>query len=630
MSDKYLTIPTDHTGADLPGFIDNPSVGYFTARMAAAAPGFSVCLRNQDLIAHICAYSCGSAADLSLAAEIAAHESLQTIAEAAKAADYDLLATLADKYIESDASLNLPKLEARILGFAYHLNPGFSAEAMRFISGIDSTQQLLEGLAEKSFLGVNDTVSGVLDGSTEKRFHIPITATPAARSAATALDASLRDIRSAHAMYFLDLAQAQIARLATRSQRIAVQTLQAESPDIESALAYHIEEGCSESDLQILGVLIPFWLRYGEAHRARFLLACLLDRRTATTRNLLTRIDLLAAHVFARLGEVETAGQLLDEAAVSQPQADDNRRSINAYLRGVAMGASRLEDGIFHLREALDDDGLCGAPSSHVALDLAWAEYFADRNGSAVDLSRQALAEATLRGDELTAGAALLRLAVFSSAEGEEAAARAFFERAMVKLRTFGSRIVVGELAEVVGSRFVSTIMTRACNVARILGAFYTQARLESIKNRPEFAVAYKEQEIREVLDEQTFYSAFWEGARTPLADLIIHMARNRFNLEPPTSDPATTTYDTSVSDEIPAQRAADHDAARSKLTRREREVAILVSNGLTNRQVASKLSISEWTVVNHMRQIMRKLGFSSRVQVASWIQSRAQDEFDR
>ncbi|WP_062210072.1 LuxR C-terminal-related transcriptional regulator [Streptomyces sp. NBRC 109706] len=58
------------------------------------------------------------------------------------------------------------------------------------------------------------------------------------------------------------------------------------------------------------------------------------------------------------------------------------------------------------------------------------------------------------------------------------------------------------------------------------------------------------------------------------------------------------------------------------ELTPRQQQIALLVAEGLTNRQVARQLEISEWTVVNHLRQVMRKLGCPSRVHVARVIQS--------
>jgi DNA-binding CsgD family transcriptional regulator/sugar lactone lactonase YvrE len=55
-------------------------------------------------------------------------------------------------------------------------------------------------------------------------------------------------------------------------------------------------------------------------------------------------------------------------------------------------------------------------------------------------------------------------------------------------------------------------------------------------------------------------------------------------------------------------------------LTRREREVAILVGQGLTNREIATRLFISERTAESHVEQIRGKLGFHTRVQIATWV----------
>ena len=54
-------------------------------------------------------------------------------------------------------------------------------------------------------------------------------------------------------------------------------------------------------------------------------------------------------------------------------------------------------------------------------------------------------------------------------------------------------------------------------------------------------------------------------------------------------------------------------------LTSRESEVATLVAEGLTNRQIADRLVISERTAQNHVQHILTKLGFTSRSQIAAW-----------
>jgi non-specific serine/threonine protein kinase len=55
-------------------------------------------------------------------------------------------------------------------------------------------------------------------------------------------------------------------------------------------------------------------------------------------------------------------------------------------------------------------------------------------------------------------------------------------------------------------------------------------------------------------------------------------------------------------------------------LTPREQETALLVARGLTNRQISTKLSISERTAGNHVAKILKKLGLRSRAQIASWV----------
>ncbi|MDX2935538.1 ATP-binding protein [Streptomyces ipomoeae] len=58
---------------------------------------------------------------------------------------------------------------------------------------------------------------------------------------------------------------------------------------------------------------------------------------------------------------------------------------------------------------------------------------------------------------------------------------------------------------------------------------------------------------------------------------------------------------------------------APSPLTRREQEVAALVAEGMSNRQIASALGRSPRTVHRHVENILAKLGFGSRARIASW-----------
>ncbi len=62
-----------------------------------------------------------------------------------------------------------------------------------------------------------------------------------------------------------------------------------------------------------------------------------------------------------------------------------------------------------------------------------------------------------------------------------------------------------------------------------------------------------------------------------------------------------------------------------SALTRREREVAALVAEGLTNREIAKHLFISERTADGHLEHIREKLAVKSRAQIAAWLVGQSQ-----
>jgi len=74
------------------------------------------------------------------------------------------------------------------------------------------------------------------------------------------------------------------------------------------------------------------------------------------------------------------------------------------------------------------------------------------------------------------------------------------------------------------------------------------------------------------------------------------------------------------------SERAEAQGAELEVLTRREREVLELVAEGLTNKEIAARLVISENTVRAHLRRILDKLHVNSRVQAAVWLRQQRVD----
>jgi len=115
---------------------------------------------------------------------------------------------------------------------------------------------------------------------------------------------------------------------------------------------------------------------------------------------------------------------------------------------------------------------------------------------------------------------------------------------------------------------------------------------------------ARAETAARDALGEEAWTSLYRRGASRPL-DQVIALA-------------------VSDGDDLAAVSgaAAAGPAAAGQLTRREREIAALVAEGLSNREVAERLVISKRTVDAHVEHVLAKLGASSRVQIATWLRS--------
>ena len=117
----------------------------------------------------------------------------------------------------------------------------------------------------------------------------------------------------------------------------------------------------------------------------------------------------------------------------------------------------------------------------------------------------------------------------------------------------------------------------------------------------------------RSQLDEEIWSGAWAKGKAMPLEQAVEYALSE-----------AEEEHETPTLVAVPKQQpplAADEPTER--LTPREREVALLVARGLTNRQIASELSVSRSTANNHVARILRKLGLRSRAQIAAWVTER-------
>ena len=68
-----------------------------------------------------------------------------------------------------------------------------------------------------------------------------------------------------------------------------------------------------------------------------------------------------------------------------------------------------------------------------------------------------------------------------------------------------------------------------------------------------------------------------------------------------------------------PTDGSSPNLLAAVRLTRRELQVMKLISEGMTNKEIAKKLHISTYTVKSHVHNVLEKLALHSRVQIAKY-----------
>lgn len=107
---------------------------------------------------------------------------------------------------------------------------------------------------------------------------------------------------------------------------------------------------------------------------------------------------------------------------------------------------------------------------------------------------------------------------------------------------------------------------------------------------------------LRALLDEDA------EGSRT-IADRLIRQFRER-----PRDGFASVAAESDSADGI-----SPDEPSPDALTKREREIAALIAQGRTNREISRQLNISEHTVKNHIKNMLNKLSLDNRVNLAAY-----------
>jgi predicted ATPase/DNA-binding SARP family transcriptional activator/DNA-binding CsgD family transcriptional regulator len=414
-------------------------------------------------------------------------------------------------------------------------------------------------------------------------------------------------VRQRHATFFLALAKEAEPELNGPDQAEWVDRLEAEHDNIGAALDWSLESD-PETALGLVAVLGNFWWAHGHINEGRRWLEAALTRTGGLETAVRARALRFAGVLSEEQGHYEGAEEFYAEGLALYRRLGD-RRGVAALLNslgslshitGNQAEAMDLTEKSLSIKQELDDE-------SGVAISLNNLGAIVQTTGDlarAQTLFEESFQMAREQGDKTGAAISLLNLGTLAVEQDEPARAQALLLDALQALRQLGDNDGVTEcldsLAAAAGKRYEGN------RAARLLGA--AEAARETLgttihpveRNMYEGFVNLS----RCDLDENAWSVAWAEGRAMSLEEAIEYaMSEEEFT--------------TASSQALEQQLTHEQSPA---LTRREQEIACLVAQGFTNRQVASELSISEHTVATHVVKILKKLGIQSRAQIGSWL----------
>jgi predicted ATPase/DNA-binding CsgD family transcriptional regulator len=583
-----------------------PSVSLFADRSTAVVPDFALTLQNEPAVVKLCQRLEG----IPLAIELAA-VSLKVLSIDG------LIERLDDRFLLlREGSRDLPErhrtLQA-VIDWSHDLctpqEQALWSRASVFSGGF--TLDTLEAVCADDALpraAMLSTVAGLLDKSIlvreqvgpQVRFDM-LETIRAYGLAQLERGGAETDLRRRHRDWCLNLLESAAEAWTGERQLDWATKLMVERPNLRSALEWCLAEPGEARTGQRMAGAPWFWLALGHFAEGRLWLdrALALDATPGLERSwaLVT-----TAYLAVCQGDTAVVPDLVRQAQQALP--DDP--AVNAYAQ-LVLGTQRNIDGdlsgaVALLTDALERFSTIDLPGQYADLariELASAYILSGQLDAADPIVAELFEACGATGSRWQLSYALWARGLIGLIRGELEQAEADATEAIRIKRDFQDTLGLALAIDLLAW----TTVTRgdARRGATLLGgaSVLWQAVGSRLIGSPHLIQLGEQFETmaRGSVGDVEFHAAFERGTALAVDDAIALALRER-----PVPAPAPTPRTSTV------------------LTRREREVAALIGEGLSNKEIAGKLVISVRTVEAHVEHILTKLDFTARTQVAHWI----------
>jgi predicted ATPase/DNA-binding CsgD family transcriptional regulator len=583
------------------------SVALFVDRASAVVPGFALSEDNSAVLARLCYKLDGIPLAIELAAARLPALSLEQLEE--RLTQRFRLLTLGPRSGPTrhrglqaliDWSYELCTRQERLVWSRSSVFCGsFDLEAAEHVcrgEGVEAGEVLpaIAGLVDKSVL-LREAADGVV------RYRLLETIREYGQEKLTRAEHA--EARRRHRDWYARLVERFDAEWIGSRQVQWVGRLRREHANLRIALDYcTTRPGEAAVGLRMAVLLDGYWGIHGLHTEARHWLDNALSAEPQLTQE---RASALRVHGWFALlqGDFDAGKALLLEAGELAQRVGD--RTTGAYVTHcwgmAALFVGDLDGAVGLLGDALVSFRAARCPRGEMfaLFSLGTALGIRGDRKQAFAVLEECLTATAAAGDIYWQSYALWSMARIEELQGELVRAERHAREALRMQRRLGNKLALAFTMDI-----LAWVMQRLGQPARAATVFGAASSVwNEIGASPEcyttFGAAHDEHlvDTRTALGEDRFRKAFCHGHGLRTEDAVDYA--------------------------LGAREVRDSAAAmqqdQSPLTRREEEIAALVAQGLTNKEIASRLVISRRTVETHVENCLVKLGFTSRARIATW-----------